>query len=244
MATSDVLSFSLHQPLWKNLYFKDRQRQEGRISDLSTANGQWRRRTLNYWNQRPDLCSFHNHRTPLRTLQSACTQMYSLQWKPASAGVGGDRLLCAPKVRSKLTLAKDTGGKLLVFSKAMALHGCKWPVMHSETPPQWTAGNFHQEDEVQTTWAVALWKSGDFSEWAPQHWPSSEAKFILMRERKLLTVARLSWSRTNKNWRNNRSGLLCSASREKSGFYYKIPAWSFLPQDRPRRPRLVWINQK
>lgn len=58
------------------------------------------------------------------------------------------------RFKSKLTLPEDTGGKLLVFSKAMVLHGCKWPGMHSETHPQWTAGNFRQEDEVQTPWAV------------------------------------------------------------------------------------------
>lgn len=128
------------------------------ISGLSIASGQWRSRTLNYrghrGNQRPDLCSFHNHRAPLRALQSAGTQKYPLQWKPASAGVGRDRLLRAPKVRSKLTLAKDTGGKLFVFIKAMVLYGCKWPLMHSETHPQGTARSFHQEDEVQTAWAV------------------------------------------------------------------------------------------
>lgn len=119
-----------------NPHFKDKEKRAG-ISGLSIANGQRRRKTQNYCghrgNQSSDLCFFHNHRTPLRTLQSAGTQTYLLQWKPASAGVWGDRLLRAHPVKSKLTLAKDTGGKLLSFSKAVVLQWCKWPGMLSDS---------------------------------------------------------------------------------------------------------------
>lgn len=51
-------------------------------------------------------------------------------------------------------------------------------------------------------------------------------------------------TRAYKDWRSNRSGLLHCASREQSGIYYKIPASSFLPQDRAWRPSLAQINQK
>lgn len=245
MATSDVLSFPLQQPLWKQppLQGQAKRREQGLVVfplPMVSEGGK-----QNYCghrgNQSSDLWFFHNHRTPRRTLRSAGTQTYLLQWKPASAGVWGDRLLHARQLKSKLTLAKDTGGKLLSVSKAMFCNGANGLGCSQRLIPSELLGTSIRKMRSKQ---LELWFLSGISGWTPPHWPSSEARFILSRERKPLTVARLSWSRTNKNWRSNRSSLLRSASREKSGFYYKIPAWSFLPQDRPRRPRLVWINQK
>lgn len=188
MATSDVLSFSLHQPLWKQPPLQGQAKRAG-ICGLSIANVQWRKRTLNYrghrGNQRPDLCSFHNYRTPLRTLPGAGTQTHSLQWKPASAGVAEDRLHPAPKVKSKLWPRTLEGNSLFLakpwFCRSENGLWCTQRCIPSELLGT-SIRKMRSKQLEQWFPPVALWKSG-ISEWAPQCWSSSEAKFILSRER-------------------------------------------------------------